>query len=410
MRNLPSLKANYMQGGWLLQDPKRIAAEWLPHYQGLGSAWPLHTLFASGTHSDIHPNSGKQARGFAEAIARYNAAGTNPVTLVNGTLAQFCREVDAAEAASPFLPKLRGCFGHSWELWPVSFGQTVVAVRENERAFLAAESLVALASQTHPALATGTRADREKAEWFWAMLGDHAWNGTDLKNKRHNAELRRNWAERLRVISQDLTHQAWSELGLKVDPHSITVFNPLSFTNDILVICDAPADATGVRGQTSSLCLDGGARRLVFVAPHVPPFGFREFRLETKAARATVVPPFSAGDGLLEGPFYRLRVDLRSGGLVSVIHRATGQELVVGGSGRSLCQTVLNDGQERVLSHIDCRTQFDGPLGALRVIGSIGDLRVDNTITLHAALDRVDFDVRIQCSYACGKPADPAAR
>jgi hypothetical protein len=62
------------------------------------------------------------------------------VKLVNGTLAQFCSEVDAVEAVAPFLPKLRGDFGQSWQLWPVSLARTVAALRENERAFLAGEA------------------------------------------------------------------------------------------------------------------------------------------------------------------------------------------------------------------------------------------------------------------------------
>jgi hypothetical protein len=389
-------KANYMQGGHLLQDPSRVTTEWIPHYETLGADYPLRTIFASGTHSDINPKSGKQARGFADGIIAYNAAGTNAVRLVNGTLAQFCAEVDSVEAGASFLPKLRGCFGHSWELWPVSLAQTAAALRENERAFLAAESLVALASQVTPDIAVRTRAERERAEWFWAMLSDHAWNGTDLRNKRHNAELRRHWAQGLGQISQRLTRQAWDELGLKPDPRHITVFNPLGFANDILVTCEVPDDANGVVGVSSSLRIDDGRRRLVFVAPRVPPFGFREFRLEGRRPPVTVIPPFSAGADSLEGPFYRLRVEPQNGGLASLVHQASGQELVLGAQGRSLGQTVFHDGAERPVSGVECRTQFDGCAGELRVTGRIGDLRVTNVITLYAALDRVDFDLQLE--------------
>jgi len=391
-----SRKANYMQGGWLLQDPKRIVGEWLPHYAGLGSAWPLAVTYASGTHSDIQPNSGRQARGFAEAIAAYNAAGTNPVTLVNGTLAQFCREVDAAEAASPFLPRLRGCFGHAWELWPVSLANIVAALRQNERDFLAAESLVALASLQEPALAARTRPERERAEWCWAMLGDHAWNGTDVANKRHNAALRRGWAEQLARTSQALQQESWRAMGFEPNADYLTVFNPLSFTNDILVTVEPPAAATGVHGVASSLRIEPDQRQLSFVAPRVPPFGFREFRFETGRPTLTVAPPWAASSNTLEGPFYRLRVDLQSGGLASLVHQASGQELLVGGSGRTLGQTVFFDGQEHTLTDVRCESRLDGCAGELRVTGRIGDIQVTNRITLYAALDRVDFDEQIE--------------
>ena len=389
-------KANYMQGGYLLKEPSRVASEWLPHYAGLGAAYPLRTIFASGTHSDIHPDSWKQTRGFADGIIRYNAAGTNAAKLVNGTLAQFFAEVDAAEAQSPFLPKLRGCFGHSWQLWPVCLARTVAALRENERSFLAAESLVALASQVQPDLVAQTRESRERGEWFWAMLSDHAWNGTDLKNKRHNAELRGNWADGLAQISQRLNGQAWNELGLKPDDRHVTVFNPLSFARDIPVECAVPSEVTGVKGRPSEVRSEGTQRRLLFLATEVPAFGFREYAFESKAPRAMPAPALSGTATTLEGPFYRLRVDPANGGLASLVHKASGQELVTGASGRSLCQTVFHDGQERLLSDFQSQTQLGAVSGELRVTGRIGELRVTNIITLYAALDRVAFDVQIE--------------
>lgn len=394
-----SLKASYAQGGQLLKYPKRAAREWLPHYAGLGATYPLHTIFASGTHSDIHPGSGKQARGFADGIIAYNAAGTNPLKLVNGTLAQFCDEVDTAEVQTPFLPKLRGCFGHSWELWPVSLARTAAALRENERAFLAAESLVALASQVKPDLAALTRADRTQAEWCWAMLSDHAWNGTDLKNKRHNAQLRRDWADRLAQLSQRLTGQSWDALGLKADPDSLTVFNPLSFTNDLVVTCDAPGETSGVldNGQPvpAQVLTQPGPRQITFVARGLPAFGFREYRF-AKSPPSPVNPAFVCGTNTVDGPFYRLRADPENGGLSSLVHKASGQELLVGSTGRSLGQTVFFDGREHRLSDLACRTQCDALSARLHLTGRIGELRVTNLITLYAALDRVDFEMTLE--------------
>lgn len=388
--------ASYAQGAWLLQDPKRITTEWLPHYAALGPLWPLQLTYASGTHSDISPDSARQARGFAEAIARYNAAGTNPVTLVNGTLAQFCRAVDSAEAVSPFLPKWRGCFGHAWELWPVSLANIVAALRQHEREFLAAESLVALASWKDPDLAGRTRADRQRAEWCWAMLADHAWNGTDLQNKRHNAQLRRRWAGELGQISRTLATQAWQVLGLEAEPNSLTVFNPLSFTNDIVVSVEAPAAVTGVRGLPSSLHTEGGRSQLSFVVPRVPPFGFRQVHMETNRAPVPTGSPWSTSSDSLEGPFYRVRVDLDSGGLASLVHQPTGQELVAPGTGRTLGQTVFFDGQEHRLTDVSCHSQGDSWRAQLQIYGRIGHIRVTNLVTLYTALDRVDFDVRIE--------------
>ena len=71
-----------MQGGRLLREPDLILDEWLPHYAGLGDDYPLRATLASGTHGDISPTSGDQAREFAEAISRYNAQEGPHPTLV----------------------------------------------------------------------------------------------------------------------------------------------------------------------------------------------------------------------------------------------------------------------------------------------------------------------------------------
>ncbi|MGA2864585.1 MAG: hypothetical protein ABSF95_08855 [Verrucomicrobiota bacterium] len=395
-----SSRANYAQGALLLREPARIINEWWPHYRQLGAAYPVPTILASGTHSDISPESWKQTRGFSEALRQYNAAGTNPVRLVNGTLAQFCAEVDAVEASSPFLPVLRGCFGHSWELWPVSLARTVAELRAQERCYVAAESLVALAVLEHRGLTAATRANREQAEWFWAMLSDHAWNGTDLKNKRHNAELRQRWAEGLGAISRGLTQQAWKGLGLREDERFITVFNPLSFTNDVLVVCGAPPRVRGIAGsgQVIPAQFDEGenGRRVTFVAKGIPPFGFREFVFTPKAPVPKSVP-FKASAAEIEGSFYKLGVAGDGSGIASLVHKGTGQELVHPAGKRILGQAVFFDGTEHRFERTAIAVAASGPVFAsLRISGDLGPIRVTNDIILYAELDRVDIDVQLE--------------
>lgn len=393
-------RANYAQGARLLNEPARIVNEWLPHYRELGRAYPVPSILASGTHSDTSPESWKQTRGFSEALRRYNAAGTNPVRLVNGTLAQFCAEVDRIEGNSPFLPVLRGCFGHSWELWPVSLARTVAGLRANERNFVAAESLVALATLEDRSFAGITRTNREQAEWYWAMLSDHAWNGTDLKNKRHNAELRQRWAEGLGDISRDLTQQAWKSLGLRDDERFITVFNPLSFTNDVLVVCDAPPQVQGVAGFGKAIpaqFLEGGTgRRVTFVAREIPPFGFREFVFTRKPpAPKSVLLKASASQ--IEGRCYRLGLAGDGAGIASLVHKDTGQELVASDGKRLLGQAVFFDGTEHKLERTTVAVAASGPVFAsLRITGVLGPMHVTNDIVLYAELDRVDIDAQLE--------------
>jgi hypothetical protein len=53
------------------------------------------------------------------------------------------------------------------------------------------------------------------ARWTSVPFRDYDRTFRGLKNKRHNAELRRRWADGLGQISQRLTSRAWDELGLQ---------------------------------------------------------------------------------------------------------------------------------------------------------------------------------------------------
>ena len=55
-----SAKSNYTQGAAILRKPEGIDKEWVPHYAGLGPAYPLRAILASGTHGDISPHAGNQ--------------------------------------------------------------------------------------------------------------------------------------------------------------------------------------------------------------------------------------------------------------------------------------------------------------------------------------------------------------
>ena len=391
-------KFSYTQGARILRNPEVLTEEWLPHYAGLGDAYPVRHVLASGTHGDISPESGSQARGFADAIIAHNGRPDAAARLVNAVLPQYCRAIDEAQEAAPFLHVLRGSFGHSWDLWPVCLAKYAADMREGERAFLAAEALLSAAIREQPALHEATRADRERAEWCLAMLSDHAWNGTHEENKRHNADLRRDWARELNRLAGDLTGQGWAGLGLEADPNAVAVFNALSVPRADLVRVEDAADRRPVTDGGERLpCQaveEDGERVLYFLSPEVPGFGLVQLGLEPAQEPA-------AGDALratadeLEGPYYLLRVDPATGGLAGLLHRPTGTELVAPG-GRGLCQTVYFDGAEHTLEDVRCEVAAEGPvLARLSISGTAAGVGVTNFVTLYAGLDRVDFDLRV---------------
>jgi hypothetical protein len=398
-----SSKSNYTQGAAMLRKPDSIEREWIAHYAGRGAGYPLRSILASGTHGDISPHSGNQAREFAEALIRYNAQTGDHPKLVNATFPMFWQAVEEAEAKQPFLPVVRGCFGHSWDLWPVSLAKYVAALREGERSLLAAETLLAVTAGGRLDPDAALCRQQQRAEWCWAMLSDHAWNGTDERNKRHNAGLRRQWGEELNRLADEIEQAAWSRVAVPREPSSLVVFNSLNAARRDLV-CVSGVDAAGIAGVRAGNELlpvqpvnEGGRTAVCFVAPEVPGFGFREAELVEQAAPCASEAGLKASETLLEGPFYRLVPDTKTGGIASLVHVASGNELIAAGQNRTLCQTVYFDGQERLLENVRVEPLAAGPVFArLRISGTAPGMTVENLVTVYAQLDRVDFDLRIE--------------
>ncbi len=395
-------KSSYTQGAHLLRNPDTIVKEWLPRYTGLGEAYPLRAVLASGTHGDISPSSGNQARGFAESIIKYNSQQGPHPKLVNAALPQFCRAVDEVQAKTPFMPTLRGSFGHSWDLWPVSLAKYAADMRQAERTFLAAEALVSVTSILYPDISEQTRTAREQAEWYWSMLSDHAWNGNSEANKLHNADLRKKWSEQFNRIAQNLLQQGWEAIGLKPDNRTITIFNSLSFPRKALVRIEDPPGQTGSllireKDVPFQLVEEQGKRILYFVCPEVPGFGFEQVILKPGAQSTLQTDKLSAAPTQLESPYCRLTVDVTTGGISSLVHKATGTELVVPDTARTVCQTRYFDGAEHTLTNVKSEVIAAGPvLARLKITGSTQGIQVTNFVTAYAKLDQVDFDIHIE--------------
>ena len=388
-----SEKANYAQGRYLLKDPKRIEEEWLPHYSQASTAYPLKVILASGTHSDNGPGISALAPGFADGIIQYNGRTAPHAKLINGTLPQFLEQVDQSETKRPFMPTVRGDFGQSWDVWPVTLADFSMRMRSGERSFLAGESLLAVASRDQPAVIESVKATHRDAEWNLTMLADHAWNGKGPANANVNADLRRNWSLQLTKLSEQLQQKGWSAAGLVAGSKNITLFNSLSTARADLVSVPVPASVGGVRGVASQVVDEQGQRTLYFVSPKIRGFSFATLplvRLQPRAGKTLSASPFS-----LESRFYRLSIDPETGGIGSLIDQTTGRELRVPGK-KTIGQTVLFNGQEHVLTDVHSEVVARGPvLARIKVTGKTQGIEVTTFVTVYADLDRVDLDIRI---------------
>jgi hypothetical protein len=394
-----SNKASYAQGSALLRNPG-MTVEWIRHYQSLGETYPLKILFASGTHSDISPDSGNQVGEFFNQLQRNQTNENRKADFLFATVRDFTREVDAAQKAKPFLPKLSGCFGHSWDLWPVSLAKYAADMRNAQRAYLSAETLLAIASCTDPKLAEQTQADRRRAEWCWAMLSDHAWNGTDIANKRHNAQLRKDWAANLDQSAQHLQETASQSLGHADDKNTWTIFNPLSFPQQPLLRIPIDSPNVGLRvGQEaipSQVVIEDGRPYVYAVSPRISAYGLESIE-RADSSQPTPADVLSATPTTLQSPHYRLTLDPKTGGVSSLIYRPSNTELVDQTSKRHLVQSVYFDVKGDTLSDSNSTVVAVGPvLAQLKVTGKLAGMDVVNFITVYQDLDRIDFDLRIE--------------
>ncbi len=272
-------------------------------------------------------------------------------------------------------------------------------MRQGERTFLAAETLLAVACQHQLGLHERTKTEREQAEWYWTMLADHAWNGNSEDNKHHNAELRRKWSSEFTRLSNELLQSGWTALAVEPDMQSITVFNSLSFPRSGLIRIRLPKDTSAVTDEgkflNCQLVEEEGQHVSYFVASEIPAFAFGQFEVTSRHKSDSGSGCLFATPTELQSPYYCLTVDLQTGGVRSLIHEATGTELCVPGK-RSLCQTIYFDGKEHTLQNVTSEVVASGPvLARLKITGTVQDIEVTDFVTVYAELDQVDFDLRI---------------
>ena len=152
-------------------------------------------------------------------------------------------------------------------------------------------------------------------------------------------------------------------------------------------------DADG-RALPSQLVLEDDQPVLYFVPPRLAAFSTTTLGLASGGPPPPTV--LAATPTSLDGPFYRLTVDPRTGGLASLVHKPTGRELVVAGP-RSLGQTVYFDGKEAEVAGVESAVETIGPvLARLHVSYRTGPAETDLFVTLYAHVDRVDLDYRVR--------------
>ncbi len=284
-----STKYHYMQGDGVLKlsrynkDTLSIENFWLPHYANLPD-YPLKAILAEGTHSDLSANSSAQVPIITQKIIDYNKQSDKPVTMVNATFSMFAEHVDSIEASEPFLPILKGDFGHSWELWPLALSKYATNLRRGENKLVASEALLVSANVDFNA-DNRLLTLHHRAEWLLGMLADHAWNGSDSTNIRTNGDIRKRFSEELITLTDSLTKIGFSANGLKQLPNTITIYNPANYKRSSMVEVPLPKSNkkmsvwTGNKQLTTQLIIRDGVKSICFMPDTLTGYSFASFKL-----------------------------------------------------------------------------------------------------------------------------------
>lgn len=332
--------------------------------------WPHKTWLALTHTGDNHgpPTPDEVKKLLADAAAQLPG-----VKVRMGRLSDFA---DAIRRESPDLPVVRGDMPDTWIHGIMSHpADTAIARRVRPKiGYLETLNTVMKCWGIDVPDVKDTVA---KAYEESLMYGEHTW-GFDAKRfprlygeaweeshgKGVYAKAEESWAEHGNYIrtAGDLVEPALDEHvrrlaeNVAVEGLRIVVYNPLPFERDPLVTVRVPARAAGTLRRTGSsdpVRVERDGDMLCFVARAVPPTGYATYGFD-KAGQADAAErvKLDRGESTLEGQRLRVKVDAARGGVVSLVDKRTGREMVAAGEvlGRYLYQRFDADDAKRYVS------------------------------------------------------------
>lgn len=298
-----------------------------------------HDLAVIGTHADNEDLADGDA-GFA---ARWNARYAYPRMVVS-TMADYLAAVRPLAAR---LPVWRGDGGSYWEDG-VGTGAAVAAEHRRAQAALpAAEGLAALVALAEP----GYRPHRAAldAAWEGALFGcEHTWTWAHANAHPHGDQVgdqldwKRHQVHGALRTAVDEGRRALGQLGelVHTDGPTLLVHNPLGWARDVEVEVET-AHAGPALASAEVLADCDGLRKLRVTVPKVSGFGYATVPM---GGTRTLRPGEEGGDtdsadGVDDwGPVpaeltterWQVTLDLETGAVRGLRHRATGRELLDG--------------------------------------------------------------------------------
>lgn len=286
----------------------------------------------------------------SETIRDWNARWKFPL-LVFSTNYEFLKYLEERHGSG--IPVQRAAWPDWWSDYNLSDARETGVLRLSHEWLNAAERLYALAHATGRGAWLDPRSLRVAREqmlisdepvWGYALAADRPedWRTggitsekiTDIYTAAVNARAAANEA-------------ALSLFAEWVDWRTLVVFNPLAWSRDGTVEVELPwgygtdllgvVGARAVRDKESDKVMplqlfrsDSAGSVVGFAARDIPPLGYRVYELLDVAPGETHPPGVQVGSATIENEFYRVRIDERKGGIVSIIDKELNRELVDG--------------------------------------------------------------------------------
>jgi hypothetical protein len=369
-------------------------------------------------------------RALSDRVKEWNERYVSP-KLRLATMREFFERMEKSYGASLPVHKL------GWpDYWTDGVASTAFETGLNRIAhneMLTAEKVSAIAAKLDPARAFRFPADEIRAGHAASMLYDeHTWGAYNSIDEPWSELARGQWAAKsgfaydARETSRTLLRRGTEALARLIGAggaSEFAVFNPLSWTRSDVVRVTLPAgplrEAKGkIRvidrrtGNEAKFQMQGDDAVLV-LAKDVPAMGYAVFGVEAggPAGGSGAAASATAGDraGTIENRFYRVMVDPKTGGVVSLVDKELGRELV----DRS-CAWPLNayiyeqpEGGRRAVDDMTKRATFHrwtaeaakteagerGPVSASLVVKSAPKMcsTLEQRIVLYEDIKRIDL-------------------
>jgi alpha-mannosidase len=396
---------DYVEGNFVLRDLRAtntaLHDQIIPGYEALGERYAFDAIALLGCYGDLAPKSRDLPARKAATIAEYNAQGWEYPKLVNASHQQFWDDVEAQIAARRLqVPAYRGDYGASWDAWPSSLAHDFAAWRRAQERAGTADKLAAILSCLDD---TWYQAHRRQLAQGWMnliYLSDHAWNGANDANRALNARLRRQWQTEAHRVFDAVIGDGLAALGRLIptgQDRRVLVFNGLGWSRTGVARLagvgpgSRVVDIASEQAMPAQAVQEDGQPVLYFEAGDVPSVGYRVFAVE--AGEQPESQAWKAEGNRLEGPFYAVEVSPVTGGIVSLVDKTRGVELVDATSPYLLNQCLyLSDGVEHTPQAASVEIGPCGPVfGRLIVRAALKSITLMTTITLYANLDRIDI-------------------